>query len=63
MAPSFAHHRLLPAYAQLLRQLQQMGAPEVQLHEPSLATDAGASAQAVYETAYKVGAGRTQGCA
>lgn len=31
--------RLLPAYGQLLRQLQVAGAPEVQIHEPILATD------------------------
>jgi 5-methyltetrahydropteroyltriglutamate--homocysteine methyltransferase len=47
-----AVERLLPAYGQLLRQLQQLGCPEVQLHEPSLATDAGAAARAVYESAY-----------
>lgn len=29
-----------------------MGVPEVQLHEPSLTTDAGAAAQSVYESAY-----------
>uniref|UniRef100_A0A383VYE6 5-methyltetrahydropteroyltriglutamate--homocysteine S-methyltransferase n=1 Tax=Tetradesmus obliquus TaxID=3088 RepID=A0A383VYE6_TETOB len=44
--------RLLPAYGQLLRQLQQLGCPEVQLHEPSLATDAGAAAREVYESTY-----------
>lgn len=51
--PSLLPRRLLPAYAQLLRQLQQLGVPEVQLHEPSLTTDAGAAAQSVYESAYK----------
>lgn len=30
-----------------------MGAPEVQLHEPSLTTDAGAAAKDVYESAYR----------
>lgn len=30
-----------------------MGVPEVQLHEPSLATDAGAASKDVYESAYK----------
>ncbi|KAF8070897.1 5-methyltetrahydropteroyltriglutamate--homocysteine methyltransferase [Scenedesmus sp. PABB004] len=47
-----AVERLLPAYGQLLRALQGLGAPEVQLHEPALATDAGAAARAEYETAY-----------
>jgi hypothetical protein len=46
------HTRLLPTYGQLLRQLQALGVPEVQLHEPSLATDAGAAARDVYEAAY-----------
>lgn len=52
-SPPLLPCRLLPAYAQLLRQLQQMGVPEVQIHEPSLATDAGAASQAVYESTYK----------
>jgi 5-methyltetrahydropteroyltriglutamate--homocysteine methyltransferase len=47
-----AVERLLPAYGQLLRQLQQLGCPEVQLHEPCLATDAGGAARAVYESTY-----------
>ena len=44
--------RLLPAYGQLLRQLQRLGVPEVQLHEPSLTTDAGAASKDVFESAY-----------
>lgn len=44
--------KLLPSYGQLLRQLSVQGAPEVQLHEPALATDKGAAARAAFETAY-----------
>jgi len=44
--------KLLPAYGQLLRQLQAAGAPEVQLHEPALTTDKGAAARTVFEGAY-----------
>ena len=43
---------LIPSYVQILRALAAAGAPEVQLHEPSLATDAGAAARHEYETAY-----------
>lgn len=45
--------RLLPTYGQLIRQLQQLDVPEVQLLEPSLATDAGAAAREVFEDAYR----------
>jgi hypothetical protein len=34
-----AVQRLLPTYGSLLRQLTLAGAPEVQIHEPCLATD------------------------
>lgn len=52
LALEHAVERLLPCYAQLLRKLQLLGCPEVQLHEPCLATDAGAAARSVYEVAY-----------
>lgn len=47
-----ALQRVLPAYRQLLRQLREHGAPEVQLHEPSLATDAGQAALPLLRDAY-----------
>eukprot|EP00879_Flechtneria_rotunda_P004675 GHRR01004937.1.p1 GENE.GHRR01004937.1~~GHRR01004937.1.p1 ORF type:complete len:387 (+),score=126.10 GHRR01004937.1:610-1770(+) len=52
LALAEAVDRLLPTYGQLLRKLQQLGCPEVQLHEPALTTDAGAAAQDVYKNAY-----------
>ena len=47
-----AVERLLPTYAQLLRELQKAGALEVQIHEPVFVTDRGAAA--------KVRGGRTE---
>ncbi|PNW85318.1 hypothetical protein CHLRE_03g180750v5 [Chlamydomonas reinhardtii] len=44
--------RLLPTYCALLQQLAAAGAPEVQLHEPVLATSEGAGMRAEFETAY-----------
>ncbi|KAG2442603.1 hypothetical protein HXX76_002688 [Chlamydomonas incerta] len=44
--------RLLPTYCALLQQLAAAGAPEVQLHEPVLATSAGAGMRAECEAAY-----------
>ncbi|KAG2448374.1 hypothetical protein HYH02_006956 [Chlamydomonas schloesseri] len=44
--------RLLPAYCALLQQLAAAGAPEVQLHEPVLATSEGAELRAEFEAAY-----------
>jgi 5-methyltetrahydropteroyltriglutamate--homocysteine methyltransferase len=45
--------RLVPAYAELLAALAAAGAPEVQLHEPALATDRGAGARGEFEAAYR----------
>jgi hypothetical protein len=42
----------VPAYASALRALKAAGAPEVQLHEPALATDKGAAARGAFEAAY-----------
>jgi 5-methyltetrahydropteroyltriglutamate--homocysteine methyltransferase len=53
LAPAAVVERILPAYAQALRELKAAGAPEVQLHEPALTTDKGAGARAATETAYK----------
>ncbi|KRG68466.1 5-methyltetrahydropteroyltriglutamate--homocysteine S-methyltransferase [Pseudoxanthomonas dokdonensis] len=44
--------RLLPAYAQLLQQLQQAGADWVQLDEPCLVLDLDAASAAAYRLAY-----------
>jgi hypothetical protein len=40
-----AVERLLPTYAQLLREMQKAGALEVQIHEPVFVTDKGAAAK------------------
>ncbi|GBF92667.1 hypothetical protein Rsub_05036 [Raphidocelis subcapitata] len=53
LLPSAVVARILPAYAELLAALAGAGAPEVQLHEPALATDRGAAARAEYEAAYR----------
>nr|Q39586.1 RecName: Full=5-methyltetrahydropteroyltriglutamate--homocysteine methyltransferase; AltName: Full=Cobalamin-independent methionine synthase; AltName: Full=Methionine synthase, vitamin-B12 independent isozyme [Chlamydomonas reinhardtii]AAC49178.1 cobalamin-independent methionine synthase [Chlamydomonas reinhardtii]prf//2207381A Met synthase [Chlamydomonas reinhardtii] len=44
--------RLLPTYCALLQQLAAAGAPEVQLHEPVLATSEGTGMPTEFETAY-----------
>ncbi|PNH08972.1 5-methyltetrahydropteroyltriglutamate--homocysteine methyltransferase [Tetrabaena socialis] len=50
---SEAVRRLLPAYCELLRRLAAMGVPEVQMHEPVLATSAAADLKAEFEAAYQ----------
>lgn len=52
LSAATALQRLLPAYGQLLSQLQALGCPELQLHEPCLATDAGQQSIDLLQAAY-----------
>ncbi len=45
-------HRLVPAYVELLRALQELDVPEVQLHEPALVLDDGPALRPQFESAY-----------
>ncbi len=45
--------RLVPAYEELLGVLGAAGAPEVQMHEPILATSTAEGLQRVFESTYR----------
>lgn len=47
-----ALERVLPVYVELLTQIKALGVPEVQIHEPILASDKGAGAQQLFNTTY-----------
>ncbi len=44
---------LLPLYDELLRRLQELGVPEVQMHEPALVLDDAPDLRAAYERVYE----------